>query len=113
MKEYYDRHLEPINAHLLPTFMELAIEMEVSERTLENWAHRHKDFFRAYNRLKTLQKLRITTTAFGKDKPFFEMFMLKANHKMVEYKPIDDREAGNEINLRIRVTDETTAGKKA
>ncbi len=62
----------------LPFLFEFAHEIGVSDRTLERWAKKHKEFCRAYKEAKELQKnFLIINGLLGLYKPAFAIFTAK------------------------------------
>lgn len=68
----------------LPLIEELARICEVDSDTINNWTDKNEEFFGAIKRIKELQKERIILKGFSAKNPTFSIFMLKANHGMME-----------------------------
>jgi len=84
-KAYYHKCLGNIdNKKRMPLLEELARLCDVHGETLENWCEENEEFFETIKKLKELQKERIVQIGFGAKNPTFAIFMLKANHGMIE-----------------------------
>jgi len=68
----------------LPLIEELARLCEVDSETVMNWTQEDEQFFDTIKRIKELQKERIINKGFTAKNPTFSIFMLKANHGMME-----------------------------
>lgn len=68
----------------MPFMEELAIMCDVNDDTLYEWMSLNEEFSETISKLKTLQKLRVIQQGFGAKNPTFPIFMLKANHGMME-----------------------------
>ena len=110
MTDYYSRYRK-LTRKNVPFIEELCIELDIDESTLWRWAEKH-EFCKTYiGRLKALQKFRLMQRCLYKESNVFgEIFLLKSNHDMVEKEKRQSLPEEDEINLRIRVVDETRAG---
>lgn len=77
---------------IMPFIEELAIELDVLDATLTNWANKeneqkepeHPEFLTAYLYVKMFQKLRLQQRALGRYNPTGALSLLKFNHGMME-----------------------------
>ncbi len=75
-----------------PWIEELALLIDVSDSTIVNWADKtdddgkreHPEFFSSYSRLKSLQKLRLKQRALGRFTPHGALYLLNADHKVIQ-----------------------------
>lgn len=84
----------------LPLIEELARLCEVDTDTINNWSNESYEFFGAIKRIKELQKERIILKGFSAKNPTFSIFMLKANHGMIETEK-QIQETDRSINVNI------------
>lgn len=96
-KKYLEFSLHNKN---LPLIEELARICEVDTDTINNWSNEDDNFFGAIKRIKELQKERIILKGFGAKNPTFSIFMLKANHGMIETEK-QIQETDRSINVNI------------
>lgn len=71
----------------IPTVEGLALELDVNEDTLYEWAKLHPEFSDALKRLKILQKQHLTKIGIFGGKEInsnIVMLLLKVNHNMIE-----------------------------
>lgn len=77
----------------IPYKEELALILDVDEDTISNWANKrigetdsleHPEFFGAYKKVNTVQKLFLLKRTTGRFNPTGAIFQLKANHGMIE-----------------------------
>lgn len=77
----------------IPFIESLALELGVSDDTIVNWASlrdeeerpKYPEFLATYKKIETLQKLMLKKKGLSGDiKPTMPIFLLKANHGMVE-----------------------------
>lgn len=80
----FDKNGKRIIKQKLPLLEELARICGVDSETLMNWTKEDERFFDAIKRVKELQKERIIQKGFSATNPTFSIFMLKANHGMME-----------------------------
>ena len=96
-KKYLEFSLHNKN---LPLIEELARLCEVDTDTINNWSNESYEFFGAIKRIKELQKERIILKGFSAKNPTFSIFMLKANHGMIETEK-QIQETDRSINVNI------------
>lgn len=84
--------------HGVPFIEELALLLDIDEDTVNNWATKkikdsegketdeleHPQFFGAIKRLKSIQRLRLQQRTLGRFNAAGPIFLLKANHGMVD-----------------------------
>lgn len=68
----------------LPLIEELARILEIDDETISEWCNVNPEFSATIKRLRLLQKEKIILRGFGAKNPTFSIFMLKANHGMME-----------------------------
>lgn len=70
----------------MPFIEELAMLCNVDDKTINTWTEEENntEFRATINKLKNLQKLRTIQRGFNAKNPTFAIFMLKANHGMME-----------------------------
>lgn len=101
---------ERIGAKQVTWLEELAILLDVTDRTLERWASELNEdgteakpkFCRTYNKLMQWQKMVLKNNGItGKFNPRMSMFLLSANHETVEKKEIkaDHTTAGKPLDM--------------
>jgi hypothetical protein len=84
----------------MPFIEELAVICKVDDDTIYGWAEANKEFSVTIKNLKTLQKLRTVQRGFNAKNPTFAIFMLKANHGMIEAGR-DDASKDREVKVSI------------
>lgn len=97
----------------VPWIEELALLLDVDDTTLVNWANKkddddvseHPELLAAYSKLKSLQKLRLKQRAIGRFNPHGALYLLNADHKVVQ---TDRKIVTGENNepLKIIITEE-------
>jgi|GEM_PF-1097868 len=93
-----------------PFIEELALDLDVHDDTIVEWAKAHGEFSATVRKLKLLQKLSLKKGALSKHlQPTTAIFLLKANHGM------NDEEKGepervNDIHIHYVGTTPTTLG---
>jgi hypothetical protein len=104
-----------INANHIPYIEELALLCDVDDTTLLNWCDykENKEFLATIKRLKTLQKFRLMQRVSSpKGNPTGSIFILKANHNMIE---TEKRILAGEKNaepMQVSVTSYADANKQ-
>ena len=84
----YVQHCQ--NGEEMPFIEELALELDVNEDTVVEWAKTHVEFSATVKRLKMLQKLYLKKGALEKKlHPSLSIFLLKANHGMNEEEKVE------------------------
>jgi len=84
-KAYYHKCLGNVdNKKRMPLLEELARILDVHGETMTEWEDEYPDFSETLKKIRQLQKERIIQTGFGAKNPTFSIFMLKANHGMME-----------------------------
>ena len=74
-----------INNKELPTYEELANLLDVNVDTIHEWKKHHEDFSDSLKGLLDLQKQRLMVNGLkGVFNPTMSIFLLKANHGMIE-----------------------------
>lgn len=79
-----DKNGEEKRIQKLPLMEELARLCGVHGETLTNWCDQNEEFFETVKKIKELQKEKIIMKGFSAKNPAFSIFMLKANHGMIE-----------------------------
>lgn len=81
---YKDKHGVEKRRLKMPLLEELARLCGVHGETLTEWEKEYTEFSETLKMLRELQKERIIQRGFGMGNPTFAIFMLKANHGMME-----------------------------
>lgn len=69
----------------IPYMEDIALQLNVDEDTITNWCKVHDQFFGAIKKLKILQKKNLQQLGLsGKIRASMPIFLLKANHGMIE-----------------------------
>lgn len=114
-KDYYDLCRGKTDGKKrMPFIEELAMECDVDDKTINTWTNEpdNTEFRATIEKLKNLQKLRTVQQGYGAKNPTFAIFMLKANHGMVETeKRILAGERDSEP-MNIQITDYQGASKQ-
>jgi len=99
-----DKYVRVLN---LPFMEELALELDVDDDTLYEWARRYKAFSVTIKRLAMKQKLGLLKISMNKDYATSgAIFQLKANHGMVETeKKIIGGDPDNPITHKVDIMD--------
>lgn len=101
-----EKYLEEcINARKAPFLEELAMRLAISEDSIRRWSEANDDFCGAIDRIKNYQKLALMKL--GLKSPSFIIFLLKANHGMIEAEKIQ-HEGKEDKPLNIIFTDVDT-----
>lgn len=82
--EIVNKKGEKVRTKKLPLIEELARLCGVDGDTIVEWCSKNEDFSAAIKAIKNLQKERIILKGFSASNPTFSIFMLKANHGMME-----------------------------
>lgn len=101
-RSYYQRHVNPKDGKVtIPYVQELAIILDISRETMNQWEENIPEFSDTIKRIKNLQELRLLQRTLSKN-PTGAIFQLKANHGMMETdKQILQGSPQNPINLSI------------
>lgn len=82
-EEYYNRFRQLKTK--VPFLEELELELDISRDTRVRWEKLHRRFSDTVYKVKTLQKLRLQQrVVYSAKNPYGEVFLLKANHDMME-----------------------------
>jgi len=84
----------------LPTVEGLAIELDVNDDTLNEWAKKHNDFGEIFRKLKIFQKVQLINGGMYGGKEVNQamfIFLLKVNHGMIETNKTDITSKGEKI----------------
>lgn len=94
MIDYFLTHVEA-NKSGIPEFLEFALKIGVTARTLRNWKDAHEEFREAYAFCNEIQEWYLENTGLsGKNNPRMTQFLLSVKHKHSEYarrKPNEER----------------------
>lgn len=95
-----------LSKHLIPWLEEFCHKNEISERTLRDWSKTHDEMRDAHDYLMMIQKMILKQLCISKGGAG-PIFLLKANHGMIETERI--QHAGDEVEpLTLIFTDVTT-----
>ncbi len=86
-KDYYDLCSgKKDGKKRMPFIEELAMECSVNDETITEWTKidGNEEYSATIKNIKNLQKLRTVQQGYGAKNPTFAIFMLKANHGMME-----------------------------
>lgn len=67
-----------------PYIEQLALDLDIDDETVTEWAKSHKEFSATIKRIKTLQKIRLYNNSMQRSSATGAIFLLKANHGLVE-----------------------------
>jgi len=84
----------------IPTVEGFALRLDVSKKTIYNWAKQHKEFLHALGKLKMTQKEALISTGIFGGKEINQTIvalLLKVNHKMIETTHTDFTSGGKPI----------------
>lgn len=103
----------------IPWVEELALLLDISDVTLVNWTQKlddndeleHPDLVTAYAKLKSLQKLRLKQRAIGRFNPHGALYLLNADHKVIQTNKELHGNADGEP-LKIIITEERQLEEK-
>lgn len=111
-ENFYNRFLK-LKKKNIPFIEQLAIELEVDPDTIKNWAEKN-DLFGSYiGRILSLQKFRLQERSVYKNAPVFgEIFLLKANHKMIEAEKLILAGSEKDDAIKIKATVEMADDSK-
>ena len=82
------------NARKVPFLEEFAERIGTTDRTLRNWTEAHEEFLPAVEEIKDHQRLALKTL--GLKSPSVIIFLLKADHGMIETEKIQHESSGTE-----------------
>jgi len=92
----------------IPFIEELALDLDVHDDTIVEWAKAHDEFSATVRKLKLLQKLSLKKGALSKHlQPTTAIFLLKANHGMNDEEK-DEPERVTDIHIHYVGTTPTT-----
>lgn len=105
MIDYFIDYVEE-NKSGMPEFLEFALSIGVTRRTLTNWKKEHKEFEEAYALCNDIQQWYLERMGLsGRNNPRMTQFLLSVKHQCSEYarrKPSEERqEAGLSEGDRI------------
>lgn len=115
-KAYFKEYLA--DAERTPMLGELALILGIHRDTLHDWYTKKKpdgtlqrpEFSDLIKMIQTLQEVRMYQNGFVKDKPLFEMFVLRTQHGHVETTRSEHAaQQGGRMRLMIEVDDQTDA----
>lgn len=95
------------NMKKIPFLEEVAIKIGVSEKTVSRWSEANDDFCLAIEDITLYQKMALKTLGLGKNTTQMAIFLLKANHGLIETEKIQHESSGGEP-LSIIFTDVAT-----
>lgn len=99
VERYIHKHVAYPIKDKIPTIEELAIkEFDVSYSSLWRYAKKYKDFKRAIQKLKTVQRNRLVQRLIDGKNPVGAIFMLKAQHG---FQAEADGKGGQRITIKI------------
>lgn len=75
---------EMVRRKKMPLIEELARLCDVDHETLENWTKDNEEFFALYKKIKSHQRESLINRGFQMKNPTFAIFLLKAQHGMME-----------------------------
>ena len=79
----------------IPEFLEFALAIGVTRRTLTNWKNEHDEFAEAYELCSEIQEWYLERTGLsGRNNPRMTQFLLSVKHQRAEYsrrKPIEEK----------------------
>ena len=79
----------------IPEFLEFALLIGVTRRTLTNWKNEHEEFAEAYALCNEIQEWYLEKTGLsGRNNPRMTQFLLSVKHKQTEYsrrKPTEEK----------------------
>lgn len=104
-----NKYLKKCVAHdMIPYIEDVAIQLDVNDDTINEWSKLYEDFSATIKRVKLLQRKRLMEMGLhGKVNPSMAIFLLKANHDMIETQRIQNSDTKTEP-ISIIFTDVTT-----
>lgn len=100
--------LECFTGHKIPFIQELSMRLEINDDTLNEWCKVNEDFSATIKRVKDYQKMRLMDDGLsGKVNTSMAIFLLKANHKLIETQRIQNT-GDEEEPMTIIFTDPAT-----
>lgn len=91
----------------IPFLEEVAIKIGVSEKTIGRWSEADEEFCLAIEDITLYQKMALKNLGLGKNTTQMAIFLLKANHGLIETEKIQ-HEGSKEEPISIIFTDSAT-----
>src|ERR1035437_10495008 len=111
--EAYMKQINEAAKPAIPWIEELALILDVDDETFTNWANKkdendvfeHPELYATFRKLKTTQKLRLKQRALGRFNPHGALYLLNADHKVIQTNK-EVLSSENNEPLRILIVEE-------